>query len=393
MSRVSSKLFIVFAGLLIQWSFSHSAAAEQGHSYRLFDGRTLNGWTIENDCSAAVKDGMILLESGNGWLRSDHLYTDFALHVEWKALKGEGYDAGIYLRAGRQGNPFPKVGYQINLLQGKEGVIGGLPETGATHLVKPAGQWNTFDIRVVGDEVSLSVNGKPAYRTKGLTVPAGYVGIQVEVPKGGQFLLRNLRVTELSHRTLFNGRDLTGWEGAGQPAELCWTVRGGVLVGLKNKGPWLRTQEQYGDFNLRLMYRLEPGANSGIYVRVPPDGNHHRNTSQSPPAGFEVQILDDLAGKHRRLKDYQYSGSVYDIAGARRHVSRPPGEWNTLELNCRGHHISVVHNGTLIVEAAPEEYPLLVLRQLRGYLGLQNHGGGVEFRDIRIGPPLDRVVR
>jgi len=160
-----------------------------------------------------------------------------------------------------------------------------------------------------------------------------------------------------------------------------------VLVSRPGKGPWLRSAEQYGDFNLRFEYLVEPGANSGIYVRVPADGNHHRENSSLPAAGFEVQLLDDYAPKHANLKDYQHSGSVYDLAGPTDVVTRPAGEWNTLEINCHGQHVTTVHNGVVIVDIDEAGYPLLALRELKGFLGLQNHGGGVSFRNIRIGPP------
>lgn len=372
--------------ILLAWS--QTATAAGGYAYSLFDGHTLNGWTAENGCKATVKNGEILLESGNGWLRSDQTYSDFMLHIEWKALQTQNYDAGIYLRAGGEGSPFPKRGYQANLLQGQEGNIGKLKGAASRGLANPAGEWNAFDMTVVGDTVEMKINGKPAYKVGGITEKSGYIGIQIEVPQGGQFLIKNIRVTEFGHHSLFNGKDLTGWEGAGEPAGKCWAVQDGTLVGLRQKGPWLRTKKKYDDFNLRLEYRVEAGANSGIYVRVPADGNHHRVNQDQPPAGFEVQILDDTAPKHAKLKAYQYCGSVYGIAGATKHVGRPVGQWNTLELNCEGYHITSTHNGVVIVDATVEKFPLLMLRELNGYLGFQNHGGGIAYRNIRIGPPL-----
>lgn len=354
----------------------------------LFDGRSLQGWHLENDCEVEAQDGVLLLKAGNGWLRSDLTYRDFVLHVEWKALQARNYDAGIYIRSAAEGKPFPKPSYQVNLLQGSEGNIGTLPGATSTGLVK-AGDWNTFDIAVKGETVALEINGRAAYNVGGLTRPEGYIGFQVEVPKGGQFLIRNVRVTELGYRSLFNGSDLSGWEGAGQPAENCWSVEDGMLVCSGQKGPWLRSNEQYDDFDLRLDYQVSPGGNSGVYVRVPANGSHHRKDETEPPAGVEVQILDDEARQHAHLKPYQYSASVYDIAGAAARVSRPAGEWNTLEINCRGSRISTVHNGVLVVDADAEQSPLLKLRELKGYLGLQNHSTVVRFRHLRIGPPAD----
>ncbi len=385
----------VFSRLLLSTFFvtalNQAAFSQTGHRYPLFDGKTTNGWTAENGAVATVEEGELLLKEGDGWLRSDHTYGDFKLHLEWKALKAESYDGGIYLRASREGKPFPKPGYQINLKQGQEGTLIGIKGGQVKDMIKP-GEWNTFDITAQGTQATLDINGKRAYEVEGLTIERGYVGLQVEVPLGGQFLMRNIEITEVGHTSLFDGQNLSAWEGAGQPAEACWEVREGVLYGTRSKGPWLRTLKEYGDFNLRLDYRVEDGANSGVYVRVPKDGNHHRDNESQKPAGFEVQILDDAAKKHANLKPYQFSGSVYDIAGANPKVSKAPGEWNTLEINCHGQNVTTIHNGQVIVRVSPETHPLINLRSTKGYLGLQNHGGGVSFKNLRIGPAIEGSI-
>lgn len=351
---------------------------------------SLDHWVIENGAEVDFVDGALRLKAGMGWLRSPVQYRDFDLHLEWQALQASKYDAGIYIRAGQKGQPFPKEGYQINLLDGKEGNIGNLPGASSQGLVKPAGSWNVFDIAVRGDRVSLKINGQPAYDVAGLQRAQGYIGFQVEVPQGGQFLIRNVVLTEVQFQSLFNGKDLTGWAAIGKSEGEGWTVEDGQLVctGIKN-GPWLRSSQQHGDFTFRIDYLLSPEGNSGVYVRVPEDGNHHRADASQPPAGFEVQMLDDAAPKHAMLKDYQYSASVYDIAGAEPRITRPPGEWNTLEITCRGQKVTTVHNGQIVVNVSEETHPLLALRQTSGYLGLQNHSTVVKFRNVRLGPALE----
>lgn len=384
-------LFSLVTTPLLLAANPHAAFADEGYQSSLFDGKSLHGWTAENEAVVEVQDGELLLKAGDGWLRSDHTYADFQLHVEWKALKADQYDAGIYLRASREGKPFPKRGYQINLKQGQEGTLIRVNGGKVSGLIKQ-GEWNTFDITARGKQATLDINGKRAYQVEGLEIPRGYVGIQVEVPLGGQFLMRNLRVTEFDHAPLLDEKELTHWEGAGQPAEACWELKNGVLTGLKKKGPWLRSLKEFGDFNLRLEYRVDEGANSGIYVRVPTNGNHHRDNEKQSPAGFEVQILDDAAKKYAKLKPYQYCGSVYDIQGANPKVCKPAGHWNTLEINCHGQNISTVHNGVVIVRVTPEMNPLIKLRKTEGFLGLQNHGGGVAFRNLRIGPAIEGSI-
>ncbi len=371
-------------GLLVACAPSISWA--QGFEQSLMGGA--NPWIVMNEAEVQFAgENLIRLKAGNGWLRSFHKYRDFVLALEWKALKAAEYDAGIYVRTLTEGAPFPKGAYQINLLDGAEGNIRGLPGAESKGLIR-RGEWNRFEITVKADTVALVINGKPAWNSKGIKTKVGYVGLQCEVPKGGEFEFRNIKITELSHTSLFNGKDLTGWSsGETAPADACWKVEEGDLVCTGAKGPWLRSDKEYGDFNLRCDYLIHTGGNSGWYVRVPKDGNHHRENDSLPEAGFEVQILDDAAPQHANLKDYQYGGSLYDIAGANPRVTRT-GQWNSLEIDCKGQKVSIVHNGKEVVSVTEESHPLIKLRKTSGYLGLQNHSTEVRFRNLRVGPSL-----
>jgi hypothetical protein len=200
-------------------------------------------------------------------------------------------------------------------------------------------------------------------------------------------ILSRARADETGYRPLFDGQSLAGWEGAGQPAEKCWKVDGGAIVCTGEKGPWLRSKEQLGDFNLRLEYKLKGGGNSGVYIRVPENGDHHGDG-----AGIEVQVLDDAAERYRTLKPYQFTGSLYAIAPATKHVAREAGQWNTLEINCLGTKYHVFHNGAMIVSADETTFPELKDRLRKGFVGLQNHSEEVGFRNIWIGPALDLPV-
>jgi hypothetical protein len=365
--------------------------AESPCHYRrvVFDGKSLDGWTVEHEAEAEVVDGELLLRAGRGWLRADHLVRDFRLEFSWQALKPKDYDAGVFFRARpAPGQPFPQ-GYQLNLQANNEGEIIGVPGTRTAGLICP-GDWNDFDLLVVGDRARLVINGKLAYDVRGLTGELGFVGFQIEVPDGGQFLLKDIALTEVGFRSLFDGKSFAGWEsGTSAPLESCWKIEQGQLVCTGEKGPWLRTLEEHGDFNLRLEYQVSPGGNSGVYVRVPRDGNHHRENDQQPAAGFEVQILDDAHPMYRSLKDFQYCASVYDFVGANPRNSKPAGRWNTLEINCRGGHVTTVHNGAIVTNLSDETVPGFGLRLKRGFLGLQNHSTRVAFRNVRLGPALE----
>jgi hypothetical protein len=170
--------------------------------------------------------------------------------------------------------------------------------------------------------------------------------------------------------TLFNGKDLTGWHVMGTPA---WKVENGVLVCTGEGGGWLRSDKQYENFVLRLEFRISKGGNSGIFIRSALEGN---------PAftGMEVQILDDYG----RSPTPHTTGAIYDAVAPSKNMSKPAGEWNFVEIICSGPWVVVAMNGEEIVRVNMDEHPKLKGRLRRGYIGLQNHGSRVEFRNISI---------
>jgi hypothetical protein len=162
----------------------------------LFDGKTLKGWDVLK-CEAEVKDKAILLVAGNGLVQTKKRYRDFILEYEWKALKPDKWDSGVYFRYQQapEDRPWPNK-YQVNLRKGLEGELVGFADGKNTVPIKP-GEWNRFELKVKGREASLQVNGKAAWKVDGIEVPSGYISLQAEIPGGGQFLFRNIRITEL----------------------------------------------------------------------------------------------------------------------------------------------------------------------------------------------------
>jgi hypothetical protein len=167
-------------------------------SVSLFDGKTLKGWDVLK-CEAVVDNGEILLKDGNGLVQTQKKYGDFILELEWKALKTEQYDSGIYFRYDTvpENKSWPQR-YQVNLRHDDMCNVGGLKGAAkCPHLINP-GEWNSLKLTVRGTTVEVQVNGKPAWKADGLEVPKeGYIALQAEVPKGGQYRFRNIKITEL----------------------------------------------------------------------------------------------------------------------------------------------------------------------------------------------------
>ncbi len=197
--------------------------------------------------------------------------------------------------------------------------------------------------------------------------------------------------SEKGFTKLFNGKDLAGWvygtekgkenkQGAGYQVD----PERGVLYTTEKDGGNLYTAKEYANFAFRFEFKLTPGANNGVALRAPREGN-------AAYLGMESQILDDTAEKYAKLRPEQYHGSIYDTFAAKRGSLKPVGEWNEEEITVEGRHVTVKLNGTTIVdanlddvkdEALLKKHPGLT--RTTGHLGFLGHGAAVAFRNLRV---------
>ena len=183
---------------------------------------------------------------------------------------------------------------------------------------------------------------------------------------------------------LFNGENLDGWNGN----KTDYVVEKGVIVIYPDKGGSgnLFTEKEYADFNFRFEFQLTPGANNGLGIRAPKEGD-------AAYKGIELQILDNTADKYKDLHEYQYHGSVYGVIPAKRGFLKPVGEWNEQEVIVTGDTIKVILNGEIIVDGNlkvarkggtldGKKHP--GLKKKKGHIGFLGHGDLVRFRNIKI---------
>ncbi|MBI3467165.1 MAG: DUF1080 domain-containing protein [Planctomycetes bacterium] len=180
------KLSLVFGVLVLGvglaiWCAPGGVGAEDKESFTNLIGKDLTGWEVMNmpKDQWTVEDGVLIyLGKGNGWLRTEKPYTNFVLRVEWRFLKAP-YDSGLFIRAGTEGSPWPKSGYQLQMAKGSEGT--GVPGAkNAASTIKAPPEWNKWEVTVNGDEVTLVSNGEKVYTGKGAKVAAGHIGWQAE---------------------------------------------------------------------------------------------------------------------------------------------------------------------------------------------------------------------
>ena len=180
---------------------------------------------------------------------------------------------------------------------------------------------------------------------------------------------------------LFDGKTLDGWQGGKDGYEI---VEGAIVCKEKGGGN-LYTAKEYADFHLKFEFKLTSGANNGIGIRTPLQGD---------PAfvGMEIQVLDDDRYKDR-IKEWQHHGSVYGVVAAKIGHLKPVGEWNSEEIIVQGKHVKVILNGETIVDADVEKAstPKTLdgrdhpgLKRDKGYIGFCGHGAHVEYRNLRL---------
>lgn len=170
-----------------------------------------------------------------------------------------------------------------------------------------------------------------------------------------------------------------GWNHYG-PGYFTLDHETGILTSHGGMGLLWYSAEMFGDFTMRLEFKTSvENSNSGIFLRVPEMVTSDEYIYHS----FEIQICS--AGEPCTEAIHR-TGAVYDAEPPTEHVERPPGEWNDMEISFMGDRITVVLNGTQVVNWVAEPRGKVEDFAPRGYVGLQNHDWetSVFFRNIRV---------
>ena len=376
---------------------SKMSDAELAAAQKAADEKTKGDWI--------VKDGLLVFTGHGENLATAKKYSDIEMYVDWKIT--EKGDAGIYLRGSPQVQIWDTSRREVGAQVGSGGLYNNQKNESKPLAVadNKIGEWNRFHIIMKGEKVTVWLNG--ILVTDNITlenywdrsIPI-FSKEQIELQAHGTYVAyRNIYLRELPTNeppalteaekkegfvSLFNGSDLNQWTGN----TTGYLVKDGVVEVAPELGGGgnLYTTAEFSDFIYRFEFQLTPGANNGIGIRAPLEGD-------AAYVAMEIQVLDNEAPQYKDLDPRQYHGSVYGIIPAKRGFLLPTGEWNKEEIIAKGHKIKVTLNGTVILDGDikeaikngtldNKEHPGLF--RPSGHLGFLGHGDIVRFRNMRV---------
>jgi hypothetical protein len=346
----------------------------------LFDGQTLNGWSVQDgpDSAFYVNEGTIAGSPSSGfpaWLRSAREYENFEFEFEW--LPRGWSDGGVYFCAPEHGSR-SRAGFKISLFHQADKELrsnssGAIFPFVAPKLVnvKPK-EWNTVRVRLDWPKLEVWYNGEKSHdldldagRELRHRLRSGYLGLEtLSYP----IRFRSLRVRELPSKqkwdVLFEqSGDLDKWSltELNQRTPAQYQALGGVLRGdgLGN----LTTKAKYRDFELQMYIRGSLHHNGGVLFRGAPGVNR-----------YEIQLHD--------VEEAHYpTGSLYYFQRSR-YPRIDPEQWFLFQLLVKDRWCLVRINGEDVMEYDRLE------NLAEGPIELQAHQAGrwIEYRRIRVRP-------
>lgn len=421
-------------GLLTALTITAEIQAPEGFS-QLFNGKDLSGWwgagtedprsylslppdqfrkkfteSLEDIKKHWKVENGELINDGEGlYLTTTKNFGDFELLIDYKTVPKA--DSGIYLKGCPQVQIWDyteKEKFNIGADKGSGGLWNNSPGApGKDPLVKadkPFGEWNHFRIIQVGSKTWVWLNDQLVvdnaimenYFNRNLPIPpTGPIQLQTH---GGEIRWRNIFIREIppneankllrgtdpeGFKPIFNGKDFTGWDGPLDNYE----IKDGAIVCKPGKGGTIYTKEEFGDFIVRLEFKIPPGGNNGLAIRYPGEGD-------TAYVGMcELQVLDDNYEKvtGQQIDPRQAHGSAYGMVAAARGYQRPYNEWNYQEVTVIGPKIKVELNGFIILNCDLSKVTSFLDNKAHpgkdrksGHFGFAGHNDPVMFRNISI---------
>ena len=386
------------------------SGAEQAEGWLLlFDGQTLFGWKPSGNANWQAVDGTLTASEGEaGLLTTTSSFGDYELNVDFRV--NEGVNSGVFLHT----IPNPTSAdlktkcYEVNIssepktdwptgsiVQRQKPPAKLLDKTPSENEViqkridfmdgqysskldAPVMRWHTFHITVKSGHIVVKLDGKTtADYVDPTPLGRGPIGLQF---RKGKIAFRNVKLRPLGTKSIFNGRDLTGWKPFPGLASIFSVTPEGWLRLQNGKGQ-LETAGRYGDFILQLdVFVAGKGLNSGVFFRCIP--GEFQN-------GYESQIQNGCKDGARTKPADCGTGGIFRRQTARKVVA-DDFTWFTKTILADGPHMAVWVNGYQVSDwtdaRRPDKNPRKGLRVEPGTIVLQGHDPttDLKFRNLRI---------
>jgi len=378
--RVPLALSVLCVIVLVGSCFAARAAGtDEPAGLQLLADDSLVGWdygTVDNLTNQPsgwqIKHRELSGGEASATLLSGHTLGDFELHFNWRVSPGGSCKLLLPITSPSEADVpdrYSSPRWELTLREGDS--CGTLADSWGVHAaggpVEASGKPHATVLWRAGGKLALTVDGRQLYEIEVRPQLRFGLGLEMSV---GTATIGDPRLVEPAGEPLFKSGDFTGWWAP--QGMRAWKWEKDELVCRGQGGDYLRTEREWDNFTLSFDYKLGQRGNSGIGIRTPKAGWPSGD-------GIELQLYDELPdaplNRHSTMALY---GNLEPLArGDRR------DDWNHAVVKTEGYVISAWINGRLVQHGNTWRLPELKYRHLTGWIGLQDHGGRVRFRDVR----------
>lgn len=343
----------------------------------LFDGQTFYGWQPATKADWKIADGVISVSSGEkGLLNTTAQWGDYVLKCDFRAPAET--NSGIFLRTQPVPTDPEKDCYELNIAAPEVSPFsnGGFVKRAKATKYVPCQEWKTYEVTAQGGHFIVKIDGDTVLDYHDPTpLGRGHIGLQYN---SGLAEFRNIKLKPLGLKSLFNGKDQTGWRGHPESKSV-FTVTPERALNVKNGRGQLESEAQFGDFVAQWeVFSNGKALNSGVFFRSIPGELTN---------GYECQVQNGFVDDDRTKPVDCGTGGFYRRQDARM-VNSDDFTWIPMTLVADGPHMAAWVNGVQVsdwTDVRPAaDNPRNGLRTAPGTLILQGHDPTTDlsFRNI-----------
>jgi hypothetical protein len=346
----------------------------------LFDGETTFGWRPSSEVDWKIVDGTITATEGEeGLLYTTGQFGNYLMKVDFRSAPGT--NSGVFLRTSPKPSDVTTKCYELNIADSgtNDFPTGSFVQRKVATGDNDSGDWQTFEVAAEGGLFLVKLDGETVLDyTDPEPLGRGYIGLQLN---SGKIEFRNVKLKPLGTKSMFNGKDLTGWKSPpDNPAVFTVTDEG--CLDLKGGSGYLESDGSYDDFTLQLEAIINGDKiNSGIFFRSIPGEKMN---------GYESQIHNAYEDGDRSKPVDCGTGGIFRRQNARKVVANDR-EWFHITLHADDRHMAAWVNGYQVSDFSdnrkPDKNPRKGLRLEAGTIQIQGHDptSAFSFRNLRIG--------